>query len=65
MDEETKLRFLEELTALTHKHGIYLSNLLNKDGTTKDDIYMMELESHMNAAGYILQDDNSLVFTWY
>ena len=65
MDKETKLKFIEELTALTHKHGIYLSNFLNEDGTTKDDIYMGEIESHMNNAGYTLQNDDSLVFTWY
>ncbi|OCZ58489.1 hypothetical protein [Acinetobacter seifertii] len=65
MNEKAKLRFLEELTALTHKHGIYLSNFLNDDGTTKDDIYMDEIENHMNASGYILQKDGSLVFTWY
>ncbi len=39
MNEKAKLRFLEELTALSHKHDIYLSNFLNDDGTTKDDIY--------------------------
>lgn len=65
MSEDDKLKFLEELTALTHKHGIYLSNFLNEDGTTKDDINMGEIESHMNAAGYILQKNGSLVFTWY
>lgn len=65
MSNEDKLKFLEDLTALTHKYGIYISNILNEDGTIKDDIYMDELESHMNAAGYILQDNGSLIFTWY
>lgn len=65
MTNDKKLKFLEELTALTHKHGIYLSNFLNEDGSTKDDIYMEQLESHMKAAGYYLQENGSLVFNWY
>ena len=60
-----KISFLEELTALSHKHGLYISNTLNHDGSTKEDIYMIELESHMNAAGYVLQENGSLVFSWY
>lgn len=65
MSNENTLKFLEELTDLTHKYGIYLTNILNEDDTTKDDIYMDEIESHMNAAGYVLQENGSLIFTWY
>ena len=65
MSDEDKLKFLEELTDLSYKYGIYLTNILNEDQTTKDDIYMSDMESHMNAAGYILQENGSLVFTWH
>ncbi len=63
--DKNQLKFLEELTDLSHKHGIYLTNILDEASNTKDDIYMAEIEGHMNSAGYELQENGSLVFTWY
>lgn len=67
MNRELRItEFLEELNDLTSKYGIYISTLLNNDGTTKDNPYLIPVENGIQGAGYRLQDESGeIIFEWY
>lgn len=62
MSEHQKQDFIEELNALCHRHGLYLSILLDQEG-----IHVLPIEPHMRCAvGYSLQkDDQPVEWCWY
>lgn len=57
--------FLEELNDLTAKYGIYIANLLDANGNTMDNPYLIPLDRTVIGAGYRLHSESGeLIYDW-
>lgn len=55
--------FLLELNALSTKHGIYISTLLDENGLTKDHPYLIPIEKEALYSSYQLDlESGEIVF---